>query len=157
SRGRPRARSARYRAGCEARGSAPARASAGIVHLRSFTGEDLVDAGADVAEVGFVAAMELGGHKAVEAHLGEGAADLGPVDAAFAQIDEAALVAAEETGPALVVLQVDLADPLSERADPVFGPGERDDVAHVEVGVHPGAAEAVHEGDELERAQEEVV
>src|SRR5579864_4860715 len=88
-----------------------------------LSGQDLIDAGADIAQVGCIAAAEFGGHVASIADVGKGAPHLRPVDTAVAQIGPISLNPSEQSRSAFEVLQMHLLDAAAQSPDPVFGPG----------------------------------
>src|SRR5438876_11449691 len=133
-----------------ARSSPAARMASGLlvggrVAHRLLAGQESIEAGHDVLQVGGVTAPGRGGelrrHPAVVADVGEGLADLDPVDVAFAEVLPRELSARPVE---LEVLQVDLRDARPERAHPVLRVPVEDDVADVEVGLDPGRAHLVH-------------
>src|SRR6266545_1655137 len=146
-----------------ARSSPAARMASGLlvrgrVARRLLSGQEPIEACHDVLQIGGVTAPgrsgQLGRHPAVVADVGEGLADLDPVDVAFAEVLPRELSARPVE---LEVLQVDLRDARSERAHPVLRVPIEDDVPHVEVGLDPGRGHLVHVTRELDGAQEELV
>jgi len=104
-----------------------------------LSGQEAVEARRHVLQVRRVTAPgrsgELRRHPAVVADVGEGLADLDPVDVAFAQVLPRELSARPIE---LEVLQVDLRDARAERADLVLRVSVEDDVPDVEVGLDQG-------------------
>src|SRR5207253_1717798 len=110
--------------------------------LSSGAGEEqAVNAIADVAEIGFIAALELDGGAAGETDLTEGLAHGAPVHVALAEVHPRVTVFL-----ALEIFQMDLDDALAERANPILGIAIKHDVAHVEPGLDPLAVKLVYVG-----------
>src|SRR5258706_10335926 len=128
-----------------ARSSPVARMASGLlvrgrVAHGLLSGQEPIEAGDDVLQVGGVTAADLRRHPAVVADVGEGLADVDPVDVAFAEVLPRELSARPVE---LEVLQMDLRDAGPERAHPVLRVAVEDDVPDVEVGLNPGRAHLV--------------
>src|SRR5207244_2594765 len=121
--------------------------------LSSGAGEEqAVNAIADVAEIGFIAALELDGGAAGETDLTEGLAHGAPVHVALAEVHPRVTVFL-----ALEIFQMDLDDALAERANPILGIAIKHDVAHVEPGLDPLAVKLVYVGGHFEWTKQEFV